>query len=261
MSWRVSSIHTYPVKGLPGQSLSSAKALHNGLLSGDRRYALTSGTIESQTASSDSWLKKAHFLQMMSLAELAALTVTFDPATSHLRLTKTADHTAIYEGKLDDRADSLRLCQVMADYLTMPDNAPLPRLFHLKQGGLTDTKTPFVAFGNQASITDFAEKDGHTDDDRRYRLNVILQGEPAWSEFDLIGKSVRLGTAEFTFVEPVGRCAAIEVDPQTAYRKKGLVQSLQAHYGHTDMGVFASVTKSGTVSVGDQVEILATGNH
>ena len=256
MSWSVASIHTYPLKGFPGQSLTRAHAKKHGLLDGDRRYGLTSGTELSQSAPTDQWLKKAHFLQMMSLADLAQLSLTYEPLSHHLTLQRSGEAKPLFEGVLTQEDDAKRLCQIVARFVNGAKTAPPPRLFTMETGGLTDTKTPYVAFGNAASISQFAKADGHLDDHRRYRLNVIMTGAPTWSEFDLIGKSARLGTAEYTFVEPVGRCAAIEVDPQTAIRKKGLVQSLHSHYGHTDMGVFASVTKSGNFCVGDQLVLL-----
>lgn len=256
MSWHISSISTYPIKGLVGQNHETIFAQKDGLLQGDRAYGLTSGTAESQKAPSDSWLKKAHFLQMMSIADLAALTLDFDADTQMLRLHKQGDDSLFYEGVLSDEADGARLCALMANYLNLPETAPRPRLFHLPLAGLTDTKTPYVAFGNTASITDFATAENHGDDSRRYRLNVMMTGAPAWAEFSLLGKTARLGSCEFTFAEPVGRCAAIEVDPKTAQRQKGLVQQLSSRYGHTDMGIFATVTREGYISVGDELTIL-----
>ena len=75
----------------------------------------------------------------------------------------------------------------------------------------------------------------------------------AFAENALIGKYVTIGTTQFYFAEPVGRCAAIEVDPDTAIRRKNLVQDLRDAYGHEDMGVFATIVKSGTIACGDEV--------
>ncbi|MGC6516628.1 MAG: MOSC domain-containing protein [Candidatus Puniceispirillaceae bacterium] len=252
--FEITSITTYPVKGFAGQSHQSIMACKGAVLPGDRAYALSSGTKASQMADKHSWMKKAHFLQAMALSELAELSLTFDDASKQLCLSHQGN--IIFDGHLDDPAAEHRLCNVMASYLDWPDDLPQPRLFHYQTGGLTDTKTAYVAFGNQASMTDFGAKAGINDDERRYRLNVMMTGGDAFSETALIGKKARIGSAEFHFIEPVGRCAAIEVDPQSAKRQKGLVSQLQRYYDHTDMGIFATVTKTGTFDVGDKLTIM-----
>ena len=254
MSFECSAITIYPLKGFAGQSVTKAHVEPYSLLSGDRAYALSSGTKQSQTAPLDQWLKKAHFLQMMNFEALAALSLDFDNQTTALTLTDKGQ--LIFEGYLNNEGDSQRLCQSIHDYLELGEDVMRPRLFSLREGGFTDTKRPFVAFGNQASIDDFATRMGHDGDQRRYRLNVMMTGAPAFSENDLIGQRARLGTAEFTFIEPVGRCAAIEVNPETAARETGLVSEMAQAYGAADMGIFAEVTKAGHFEIGDQIIMI-----
>lgn len=254
MNFEVSAITTYPLKGFAGQDERSIKVETDSLLPGDRRYALGSGTEQSQTAPLNEWLKKAHFLQMMKYEALAALSLSYQTDSTYLRLSE--NDIALYEGYLNRQDDSQNLCHFIHDYLALGDGVPRPRLFTLNEGGFTDTKRPFVAFGNQASITDFAARMGHEADARRYRLNVMMTAMPAFAELDLIGHSARLGTAEFSFIEPVGRCAAIEVNPKTARREKHLVSELANAYGTADMGVFAQVTKAGQFEIGDQLILL-----
>ena len=254
MSFEVSAITIYPLKGFAGQSLTKAQVEPYSLLSGDRAYALSSGTKQSQTAPLDQWLKKAHFLQMMNYEALAALSLHFDNHTT--RLTLTDKDQLLFEGHLDNEGDSQRLCHLIHDYLALGEDVMRPRLFSLPEGGFTDTKRPFVAFGNQASIDDFAKRMGHDGDKRRYRLNVMMTGAAAFAENDLIGYRARLGTAEFAFIEPVGRCAAIEVNPETAAREKGLVSEMTGAYGAADMGVFAEVVKAGHFEIGDRLMMI-----
>ena len=55
--------------------------------------------------------------------------------------------------------------------------------------------------------------------------------------------------------KPVGRCAAINVDPKTAQRSdQDYVQLMKAAFGHSNLGVFAKVIKGGEVSVGDVLQ-------
>lgn len=259
MSFIIDKIITYPVKGLAGITHNKVKVTKNQLLPGDRAYAITAGTAASYESASDQWLKKAHFLQMMADDVLARFTLAYDAAKAQLAL--TLDHKTIFEGCLNDQHDAARLCDVIASYVAWPDDKAPPRLFHRNDGGLTDTKTPFISFGNQASIGDFATREGLANDDRRFRLNIMMtggiasEGKPL-EERALIGKKAKIGSAVFAFEEAVGRCAAIELDPDSAKRTKGLVQRLEAHYGTNDMGIFAMAITDGAFQIGDQVEII-----
>lgn len=248
----ISSITTYPIKGLAGHQHQHITVQPDALLAGDRAYALSSGTQKSCEAPRDQWLKKAHFLQMMNHKALADFDLSFDVTSRHLTLHHKPTDTLFFDGLLSSADDCALLCQAIADKLSL---AYVPRLFELDEGGMTDTKTPYLSFGNHASISDFAGKAGLADDARRFRLNVMMTGLPAFGEHALIGKRIEIGTATFAVIEPVGRCAAIEVDPQTAERKKGLVQRLRETYGHEDMGVFVQVIKAGQFACGDEVRL------
>ena len=53
--------------------------------------------------------------------------------------------------------------------------------------------------------------------------------------------------------ERIDRCAAVNVNPDTAERDLNIVKFLQAGFGHIDLGVFVRVTKAGRAAVGDAV--------
>jgi uncharacterized protein YcbX len=57
-------------------------------------------------------------------------------------------------------------------------------------------------------------------------------------------------------VAPVGRCAAIDVDPATAIRGPHYLPLMEREFGHTDLGIFAEVTRSGLVRPGDRLKRL-----
>ena len=62
------------------------------------------------------------------------------------------------------------------------------------------------------------------------------------------------GKALMVIQKPVGRCAAINVDPKTALRsEKDYVQLMREKFGHSNLGVFAKVIKGGKVKVGDEL--------
>ena len=64
---------------------------------------------------------------------------------------------------------------------------------------------------------------------------------------------MKVGEAVLRVEAPVGRCAAIDVDPATAVRKLHYLPVMQREFGHTDLGIFAEVTESGLVRPGDRL--------
>lgn len=253
MTPHISCITTYPIKGFAGQDHAKIDVFADQLLPGDRAFGLTSGTRASGDARPDSWLKKAHFLQLMSIEALSDFSLKFDETNHWLDL--KLQQKRVYEGCLTNSQDAARLADYIANYLGYDPTQDKPRLFHLQDGGLTDTKTAYIAFGNQASMDDFAKRAHIHNDASRYRLNIMIEGLDAFAEMDLIGQTARIGSAEFEFVEAVGRCAAINVDPRSGKRRADLVSALQHHYGHTNMGVFAKVTESGHIRPGDKIDV------
>ena len=87
----------------------------------------------------------------------------------------------------------------------------------------------------------------------RFRPNLIVDGLPAWSEFDLIGKTLRVGAATLEIFQRTERCAATNVDPETGARDLKIPSFLSRTLGHADFGVYARVVEGGAVSVGDGV--------
>ena len=249
---RITDITIYPVKGLSGQALSHTTLTSESLLSGDRQFAISAGTAASREAAPDSWLKKAHFLQQMTYESLAALDVSYDSVTDQAVITH--NNEILFSDSLATPEASQRFCDIISGFAGKEPGES--RLFRLSDGGFSDTKTPFISLGNRASLIAADTKMGIRSDSRRYRLNILFEGLEAFAEYDLIGKHARIGDAILRFTEPVGRCAAIEVDPKTATRRKGLVADLTAATGAPDMGVFAMVVASGHIAVGDQMSII-----
>mgnify|MGYP001355733839 CR=1 FL=1 len=51
------------------------------------------------------------------------------------------------------------------------------------------------------------------------------------------------------------RCEATNVDPATGARDSAIPRQLQRAYGHADMGVYARVSRAGTIRTGDEVAL------
>ena len=52
------------------------------------------------------------------------------------------------------------------------------------------------------------------------------------------------------------RCAATEVNPQTAERDLRVPFLLRKHYGHLDMGIYAEIVQGGAIEPGSRILTL-----
>jgi uncharacterized protein YcbX len=244
----VTQLWTYPIKGLCGRLLPTADLTAGAHFPGDRRFAIGAG---HDAVTDNDWLKKAYFLQLMSFAEIAAVTCDFEG--NQLRLAHddfgaiTADMDSP-QGRIDIAAFFDRLLQG-----TLRGPA---RMVTLEKGAFTDTKAPLLSLGGSASFAGFGALTNTPPDPRRFRLNIIFETETPFQELALIGSTLGIGDVRLRVTEPVGRCAAIDVDPQTAIRGPHYLPMMKENLGHSDLGIFAEVLTGGTIAQGDMVTAL-----
>ncbi len=91
----------------------------------------------------------------------------------------------------------------------------------------------------------------------RFRPNIVLAGLPAWTEFDWVGKRVRIGTVTFEVLSRTVRCEATNVDARAGSGRvvHDVPQLLQQHFPRHGpyLGVYARVVEGGSLRVGDAV--------
>jgi len=130
-----------------------------------------------------------------------------------------------------------------------------PRLMTMKHQAYSDQSTALISIASKASLDAFAQATNTKPDSRRFRINIIIDGDTPFAEEGLIGKTLRCGDALLLVKEPVGRCAAINVDPATAKRNpEDYVRFMKAHFGHSNLGIFAEVINGGIIRLGDSFQ-------
>jgi uncharacterized protein YcbX len=87
----------------------------------------------------------------------------------------------------------------------------------------------------------------------RFRANLYVEDWPAWHEFDLVDKMLAIGDVRLKVVKRITRCAAVNVDPDTAARDLAIPQALTRRLGHSECGIYAEVIAGGTIAVGDAI--------
>ena len=252
MVGEVKFIYRYPVKGLSPESISTFQVDIDGAIPGDRRFALALGSTHFD-ASAPHWLPKSSFLALFRNEKLATLTTKFNEESGELTILREDKQVA--HGKITDPVGKAIIEDFIAAYLR-DQTRGRPRLVESKGGTIfTDQKKKVLSLINLASVKDLERVAGRPIDPLRFRGNLYIDGLDPWEEFNWIGQDMHCGTTGLNIKERTERCAAINVNPETGEKDINLVNALNNGFGHIDMGVFATVTEAGTLSVGDALTI------
>jgi uncharacterized protein YcbX len=245
----IDAIYRYPVKGLSAQPLTRTTLAPGKTLPADRLYAIENGPTGFDPANPE-YFPKIRFLMLMRNERLAALHTDYDEATHTLTIAHEDR-----EFRADLRTKEGRLAVEAFFRRFMPDElrGP-PKVLYGDQHSFSDVAKKVVSFINLASVAELEGKLGAPVDPVRFRGNIYVRGWPAWREFDLIDKEIRIGGARLKVFKRIKRCAATEVDPSTGARDLAVVKGLMDNFGHTDCGIYAEVIAGGGIAPGDKIE-------
>ena len=129
-----------------------------------------------------------------------------------------------------------------------------PKLVEAADGDvLSDHPSAVVSIINLASVKDLERVTGKPINPARFRGNIYLEGLDPWAEFDWLGREIAIGGARLEITQRINRCAATNVDPETAERDLNIPKDLQRGFGHVDLGVYGCATAAGRVAAGDRL--------
>ncbi|HEU0317343.1 MAG TPA: MOSC domain-containing protein, partial [Solirubrobacteraceae bacterium] len=97
---------------------------------------------------------------------------------------------------------------------------------------------------------------GGIPDARRFRMNVTVDGLPAWAEHDWAGRELALGPAvRLRVVDPVPRCVVTTRDPEDGSVDVPVLRTLAELRGKDDVtfGVWCEVVAPGRIRRGDEM--------
>ncbi|HEX4173658.1 MAG TPA: MOSC N-terminal beta barrel domain-containing protein [Acetobacteraceae bacterium] len=249
---RIEYLYRYPVKGLTAEALEVAQVEKGGCIPWDRAFALAQGDAAFDPEQPQ-WLQKSNFMCQMKNARIAALFSFFEPRTGMLAI-RAPDGSAVVENALT-QAGRERIGAFLTAFLG-DEARGRPRFLHVPDHSFCDQRRKVVSLINLASLRDYEAKVGARRHRRRFRANVWFSGAPAWSERAWVGQQLHFGGAVLRVVKPINRCAATEVNPETAERDAKPLDELRQLYGHVELGVHAEVIEGGRFAVGDAIEVL-----
>jgi len=253
---KIQSIYRYPIKGLSPERLDRTALRPGQTVPGDRLYAIENGP-SGFDPEAPAYLSKTHFLMLMKNERLATLHAAFDQATHELNIETSSapggSHTVT--GDLRTAEGRAAIEHFFADYCADELRGP-PKILNAPGHSFSDVAKKVVSIINLASVTAVADMVGAAVNPLRFRANLYVEGWPAWSELDLVGKELKVGErVRLKAVKRIVRCAATNVDPTTGARDLNIPPTLLRHLDHADCGIYAEVVAGGEIAEGDRIEI------
>ena len=248
---QIASLYRYPVKGLSPEPLPRVTLDVGETLPADRRYAIENGPSGFDPAE-PRWMAKAYFLMLMRDEWLAALHTRFDDASNVLTIRQNGAIAA--EGNLETAEGRAVIETFFATNHAGAIKGP-PKILASRGHSFSDVARKVVSIINLASLRAIENMVGQPVHPLRFRANLYVSGWPAWHEFDLLDQTLAIGEARLRVVKRIVRCAATNVDPETAARDLNIPHALMRRLDHADCGIYAEVIAGGTIAAGDAIAV------
>ena len=228
---RIREIVRYPVKSMAGTAVDSALLGWHGL-DGDRRFAFRRvGDAGGFPFLSASRLPELLLYQPMDSGETVR---TPDGSVVELRSPELAAEIA---GRFGSGVE----------------------LMNLRHGIFDEAPISIITL---ATIAGIGREAGLDLDRRRFRANIVLETERSepFLEDGWVGGTLLFGESDPRPAVSVTmcdeRCMMINLDPETAERDPRVMKTVVRLNGN-NAGVYATVVRSGTIRVGDPVNLVA----
>jgi uncharacterized protein YcbX len=245
----IAGIYRYPVKGLSPEQLPRVALEVGQTLPADRSFAIENGPSGFDPAAPQ-YFPKTRFLMLMRDQRLAALHTRYDDLSHTLTINENGREAV--HGDLQTAAGRAAIERFFAANFATELKGP-PRLLSGNGHSFSDVAKKVVSIINLGSLQAIEDVVGQKVAPLRFRANLYVKGWPAWHEFDLLGETLAIGDARLRVVKRIVRCAATNVDPDTAVRDLNIPHTLMRRFGHADCGVYAEVVTGGTVAEGDAI--------
>jgi len=228
---KIARIRRFPVKGLTGESLESVLLQQADGIPGDRLFGFARFNSGFDPDNPEP-LPKNRFVVLLNEAKLAGLKVKFDQKAELLEIVSD-EKTHQFEMKTPAGRKNAEL--FLHSALRLSDKEP-PVFVSSAPHRFTDVSVVSPEMMNAVSFL--------------IRANIEFDGLPPFAELDAIGSKFSFADVELKVLSRTKRCAATEVNPETAERDIKIPYLIQKHLGHADMGVYAKVETGGNLSVG-----------
>jgi len=235
----VCEIVRYPVKSMAGTATGSAFLGWHGL-DGDRRFAFRRVGDDSGLP----WLTASRLPELILYQPVGLDESTGEPSPTHIR-TPAGSHV------------ELRSWELKADLAErFGSEVDLIRLNH----GIFDEAA--VSVIGLATIAGIGREAGLDLDRRRFRANIVVETERTepFLEDGWVGGMLVFGDGDprpvVSVMERDVRCMMVNLDPDTGKQDARVLKTI-VRLNSTTAGVYATVVRSGTIRVGDRVNLVS----
>ena len=231
----IAALWRYPVKSMRGESLDQATLGWHGL-AGDRRCALR----RVADRSGFPWLSASSLPELVRFAPHGREERDGEPLPSHVR-TPEGEDRALFGDEL-------------AADITRRSGVPV-EMAHLRQGIFDEAHVSVIS---TATVDEICRLAGRPADLRRFRPNVVVRpldatpfADDAWVggvlTFGEGGDAAAVGVTQRDV-----RCAMVNIDPDDGSTTPGMLKAV-VHLHENCAGVYATVTRTGRLAVGQRV--------
>lgn len=248
MTIRLARICRHPIKGHGREDLASVLLSAGACLPWDRHWAVAH---EAAKLGDGGWVPCANFARGAKAPALMAMTSALDERTRAV----TLRHPDL--GALTFRPDNPADLPAFLTWIAplAPADRAQPAQIVSAGRGMTDSEFPSVSILSLCSLADLSARMGQHLSADRWRGNLWLDGAAPWAEWDWIGRSLQIGQTELRIEERITRCRATSANPETGRIDADTLGGLDAAFGHQDFGLYAVVTRGGTIATGDKVTL------
>ena len=252
----ITGLNRFPVKGLSAETLSAVTLATGEGVPGDRLYGFArydSGFDPENPKP----LPKDRFVVLAQEAGLAGLKTSFDADTETIEILARGEARRFDMRDADGRIAGARF---LAEVLDLSDPQP-PVFVSSAPHRFTDVSVVSpqmmnaISVLNLASVRALGERLGVEVHPARFRANVEIDGLPPFLELDAVGSILSFGDVRLRVLSRTKRCAATEVNPETAERDLKVPYLIRKELGHTDMGVYVEVIAGGNLDLGKAGEM------
>ena len=249
---RVENIYRYPIKGLSAEAMADALLEVGQGLQHDRRFAFAQGD-SAFDAADPKWLPKRNFACLMMNAVVAKVQAGFDPGGN--TITFRGPDGVPLSASVGPGVGRAQLAAWLTAFMGQDARGAL-RFAEVPGHAFTDIAPKAVSIIGLESVAALGAKMGQALDPLRFRANIYVSGGTPFAELEWVGREILLGNARLRVFKRTQRCAATEVNPDTAERDAKPPRALREYYGHADLGIYAEVLGGGRVAVGDPLQLM-----
>jgi len=243
----VTGLWRHPIKSHGREALQQVTLTKGQTMPWDRVWAVAH---EASSADGSAWAPCVNFTIGAKAPGLMGIDAQVEEENGQVTLT----HPDLGTLTLDPDAEPDKL--IAWTYPLVPEGrAASARVVRVPGRGMTDTEYPSVSIGNLATHRAIEQKIGRPLSEKRWRLNIWLDGLAPWEEFDWLDRDLDIGTVRLRIRDRIQRCNATTASPETGRRDADTLGVLNT-WGHQDMGVYAEVVRSGDIALGDELRLI-----